>query len=203
MRVDNMPITDRLSLSLSTSILSTFLLFFLSYSNLSLLFFCFLSFLGKSTTCRRIAELTGLEHIEVGRLIADKKLYETWNTEYDVSEFDEDKLCDELEQILSEGGKVVEFHSCDFMPERWFELVIVLRTDNTLLYPRLEARGYSSSKITLNIDCEIAQVCLDEAKEAWPAECVIELRSDNAEDLESNAQRTAEWYQNYMNNQKE
>ena len=27
---------------------------------------------------------------------------------------------------LSEGGTVVDFHSCDFFPERWFDLVLVL-----------------------------------------------------------------------------
>ena len=38
------------------------------------------------------------------------------------------------------GGNIVDFHSCDFFPERWFDLVIVLQTDNTILYDRLEKR---------------------------------------------------------------
>lgn len=41
---------------------------------------------------------------------------------------------------MSKGGNIVDFHSCDFFPERWFDLVVVLLTDNTVLYPRLEAR---------------------------------------------------------------
>jgi broad-specificity NMP kinase len=40
----------------------------------------------------------------------------------------------------SGGGVVVDFHSVDFFPERWFQLVLVLRCDNTLLYDRLRAR---------------------------------------------------------------
>jgi adenylate kinase len=45
-----------------------------------------------------------------------------------------------MEEMMRPGGKIVDFHSCDIFPERWFDLVIVLRTDNGVLYPRLEAR---------------------------------------------------------------
>lgn len=49
-------------------------------------------------------------------------------------------MVDELEDRMEGGGYVVEYHSCDFFPERWFDAVFVLRTDNTLLYNRLEQR---------------------------------------------------------------
>jgi hypothetical protein len=29
---------------------------------------------------------------------------------------------------MTAGGNVVDFHSCDFFPERWFDLVVILRT---------------------------------------------------------------------------
>jgi hypothetical protein len=45
-----------------------------------------------------------------------------------------------MEPTMAAGGNVVEFHSVDFFPERWFDLVLVLRTDNTTLYDRLKAR---------------------------------------------------------------
>ena len=61
-------------------------------------------FAGKTSTCARIAELTGFTHIEVGALIRDLKLFESWNEEFDVSEFDEDKVCDELETRLQKGA---------------------------------------------------------------------------------------------------
>ena len=38
---------------------------------------------------------------------------------------------------------MVDFHSCDLFPERWFDYVIVLRTDNTILFDRLVARFVS------------------------------------------------------------
>jgi hypothetical protein len=57
-----------------------------------------------------------------------------------LDEASEDKLLDELEPAMAAGGNVVEFHSVDFFPERWFDLVLVLRTDNTTLFDRLTAR---------------------------------------------------------------
>lgn len=50
------------------------------------------------------------------------------------------QLLDELESRMEEGGKIVDYHGCDFFPERWFDVVFVLRTNNTLLYDRLEKR---------------------------------------------------------------
>ena len=35
---------------------------------------------------------------------------------------------------------IVDYHGSDWFPERWFDLVIVLTTDNTVLYDRLQAR---------------------------------------------------------------
>ena len=50
------------------------------------------------------------------------------------------QVVDELEDRMEGGGYIVEYHSCDFFPERWFDAVFVLRTDNTVLYNRLEKR---------------------------------------------------------------
>lgn len=41
---------------------------------------------------------------------------------------------------MAEGGKIVDYHGCDFFPERWFDIIFVLRTNNTTLYDRLSKR---------------------------------------------------------------
>ena len=58
--------------------------------------------------------------MKLAELVREKKLYKNWNEEHDVPEFDEDMVCDELEPVMSAGGVILEFHSCDFFPERWF-----------------------------------------------------------------------------------
>ena len=50
------------------------------------------------------------------------------------------QLLDELEDQMSEGGNLLEYHSCELFPERWIDAVFVLRTDNGILYDRLEKR---------------------------------------------------------------
>jgi adenylate kinase len=41
---------------------------------------------------------------------------------------------------MEEGGILVDYHGCDFFPERWFDLVVVLQTDNSILHDRLSNR---------------------------------------------------------------
>ena len=50
------------------------------------------------------------------------------------------QVIDELEEVMSAGGNIVDYHGCEFFPERWFDIVFVLRTDNAVLYERLENR---------------------------------------------------------------
>ena len=57
-----------------------------------------------------------------------------------LDEASEDKLLDELEPVMAPGGVVVEFHTVDLFPERWFDLVLVLRADTSVLYDRLQKR---------------------------------------------------------------
>jgi len=51
------------------------------------------------------------------------------------------QVIDELEERMSKGGNIVDYHSCEFFPERWFDIVFVLRTDNSILYKRLQQRS--------------------------------------------------------------
>jgi len=47
--------------------------------------------------------------------------------------------------------RCVDYHGCDFFPERWFDIVFVLRPNNTILYERLEQRWVLTSFFRLNI----------------------------------------------------
>ena len=120
---------------------------------------------------------------------------------------------------MEEGGVIVDYHGADLFPERWFDLVVVLRADNGVLYSRLESRrapllpcahgqpltrwpratrDYSQKKLQENMEAEIMQVILDEAREAYREEIVIELTSDSVEALEMNVQRMVEWVEQFV-----
>lgn len=50
------------------------------------------------------------------------------------------QLLDYLEPIMAEGGKIVDYHSCEFFPERWFDIVYVMQCENSILFDRLTQR---------------------------------------------------------------
>uniref|UniRef100_A0A0A9HAQ4 Adenylate kinase isoenzyme, putative n=1 Tax=Arundo donax TaxID=35708 RepID=A0A0A9HAQ4_ARUDO len=99
--------------------------------------------------------------------------------------------------MMEEGGILVDYHGCDFFPERWFDLVVVLQTDNSILHDRLTSRGYMGAKLTNNIECEIFQVLLEEARESYKEDIVMPLRSDNVEDISRNVGTLTEWINNW------
>lgn len=69
----------------------------------------------------------------------------------------------------------------------------MLRTNSTTLYDRLEARQYLKQKLLENLDAEIMEVLLEEARESYDAEIVVELQSNKLEDLDSNVDRIERW----------
>jgi len=78
--------------------------------------------------------------------------------------------------------------------------VVVLRTDSANLYDRLKARNYAEKKLQENLDSEIMEVLLEEARSAYDEEVVVELQSNEAEDIESNVERIEEWLKNWEEN---
>ncbi|ANB14082.1 Fap7p [Sugiyamaella lignohabitans] len=116
---------------------------------------------------------------------------------------DEDKVMDAIEDDLEKGGLIIDWHVCDIFPERLIDLVVVLRTDNTILYDRLKKRGYTDNKVEENIDAEIMQVILDEAQEAYAEEIVIELESNDVDQMDSNVERIVAWKNQWEKDNKE
>lgn len=127
-------------------------------------------------------------------------------------------MLDDLEPLVAEGSLILDWHTCEAFPERWADLVVVLRCDHTKLWERLEARsaqrflseryaantilrGYSLKKIQENNEAEIMQIVLEEARSSYAPEIVVELESENMENLESNVARIGEWIATWLKNQ--
>jgi adenylate kinase len=155
---------------------------------------------GKTQTAQQAAERTGLNHVNVGELIKANSCYEETDESFDTKMIDDDKVCDLLEPIIEEGGCIVDFHSCELFPERWFELVLVLRANTQVLFDRLTERNYNDKKKNENIECEIMQVVLEEARESYDPNMVHELQSNDLNDLDSNIERIAQWLDNWKSN---
>ena len=105
-------------------------------------------------------------HLNVGEIVKEKGCHEGWNEEWQSYDVDDDRvrfhllgrclsrqeqgrltwavicmqLLDELESHVEQGGKLIDWHSCEIFPERWVDLVIVIRCDHSKLWERLEKR---------------------------------------------------------------
>lgn len=152
---------------------------------------------GKTETSKLVAEQTGLRHLNVSELVKEHKCYETRDEEFDTYIIDDDQVCDLLQPMIEEGGNIIDFHSVDLFPEDWFELILVLRADTSTLFDRLSERGYNEKKRSENIECEIMQVVLEEARESFDTNIIHELPSNNIDELESNVARMVSWLDNW------
>lgn len=79
----------------------------------------------------------------------------------------------------------------DYLTTNFFRLIQIT------YYLKLCGRGYTESKLSNNIECEIFQVLLEEAKESYPEDRVIALRSDTVEDMNINIATLTEWVGNW------
>jgi adenylate kinase len=105
---------------------------------------------------------------------------------------------DLLEPLFDTAGEegigcVVDFHVCEIFPERWFDVVLVLRSTTEVLFDRLTTRGYSERKRTENMDSEIMQVILESARESYDEGIVHELPSNTLEDIDNSVERVRQW----------
>ncbi|KAJ1817892.1 factor activating pos9 [Coemansia sp. RSA 2675] len=157
---------------------------------------------GKTTAAGMVADAAGLELVTVGDLIKQRNLHDGYNEEFDTYWLNEDKVVDEMEEMMAGGGMCIDFHTCGFFPERWFDLVVVLRAGTQQVYDRLKSRGYKQNKIEENLDCEIMQVVADEARESYKAEIIMELTSNTIEDMEDNVEKIVAFVNGFRSSHK-
>jgi len=58
--------------------------------------------------------------------------------------------------------------------------------------------GYEGRKLRENIECEIFQTILEEARESYRAEIVHELSSNTPDEMESNVSQILQWIEVYL-----
>jgi adenylate kinase len=165
-----------------------------------------------------------MKHVNVGELVQEHECYDGRDEALDTNILDEDKLIDivtpllnvnvddnmngsgdnnqeEVQKDQSTLPVVADFHMCDVFPEHWFDLVLVLRCRTEVLYDRLTKRGYGARKREQNMEAEIMQVILEEAREAYNPAIVYEVPSNTIEDMDSNIERVKLWLDQWIKDQ--
>ncbi|KAK6435769.1 factor activating pos9 [Oleoguttula sp. CCFEE 5521] len=134
---------------------------------------------GKTTHCEELASKTALHHLSINDVVKKHNIGESSNDPEDPNTkiVDEDRLLDCIENDLEEGGQIIDWHACDLFPPSLIDL----------------ARGYGEKKLQENMDCEIMEVLVQEARDAYDEEMIVELRSEEVEDVEKNVERIEKW----------
>jgi adenylate kinase len=119
---------------------------------------------GKSTLAVKLAKELGFDRLDISKHY--KTLSVGYNTKKQCFDVDVAKLEELVQEKLKsvEKGLIVDSHIAHLLPK--VDICVVLTCSNLkMLEKRLLERGYSPQKIRENLDAEIFQVCLVEAKE--------------------------------------
>ncbi|KAH7649016.1 putative nucleotide kinase [Cryptosporidium bovis] len=149
---------------------------------------------GKTALCKKLSKkLNGYKRIELSKAIKKHRLYYEWDDKMNASIFDEKLVRKFLKVIINKYnskniGIILDFHSTNFISNKWFDIVVCLNSETQVLYDRLKLRKYSEDKIRENVECEIFKVVKYDAEEIFGEHKIMELSSNTIKDQSSNIQ---------------
>lgn len=122
---------------------------------------------GKTTLAKRLAKEHRFRRIDVNKLVKEGKLYDSYDRKTKSFFVDTKKLSSFLIKLIknSKQSLVIDSHLSHYLPRKYVDLCIVTKCDLKVLEKRLKKRKYSKEKIKENLECEIFDVCLNEARE--------------------------------------
>jgi adenylate kinase len=133
---------------------------------------------GKTTVSRLLAERMGCQLVNISELAKREGLTKGSDPFRETSVVDLDRMRARLAEIIkeSEGATIVEGHfAYDVVSPGGVSHAFVLRRAPWRLREELEARGYPEGKVRENVEAEMVDVCLVEAKGALGPERVCEI----------------------------
>lgn len=123
---------------------------------------------GKTTFSKKLAKKNNYEYIDVSSLIKKNRLFDGYDKKRKCYIIDTNKLNRFLTKLIQNSKKtlVIDSHLSHYLPEKYVKLCYITKCDLKKLKKRLEKRKYSKNKIKENLDAEIFDICLEEAKKA-------------------------------------
>jgi len=119
---------------------------------------------GKTEVSKALAKRLGWSWFSLNVIAAMKGLYEGYDSARMSKIVDIARLRAEVNLLATEHENfIIESHYAHDMP---CDMVIVLRTDTTVLRKRMLKKGFHTEKVAENIEAEMMQIIIDEAKAA-------------------------------------
>ena len=119
---------------------------------------------GKSTIAKYLAKETGFFRLDLHNYY--KRISKGYDLKKHCYNIDLGKFKRWVFKIKKEKDVIIDSHISHLLPKKEVDLCIIITcSDLKKLQKRLKRRRYSQQKIRENLDAEIFQVCLKEAKE--------------------------------------
>jgi len=135
---------------------------------------------GKTTIAKKLAKKLKYRYVDVNKIIKEKKLREKYDKKRRCYVIDTEKLNKSLISLIKSsdtslaraGGReksikgiIIDSHLSHYLPKKYVDLCIITKCNLKTQEKRLKKRRYNKAKIRENVECEIFDVCLNEAKE--------------------------------------
>ncbi len=126
---------------------------------------------GKTTLSKKLSEKLGFPVLDVNKFIKDKKLSSGYDRKKKSYIVDTNKLNKEIIKEINKvkkkhpKGVIIDSHLSHHLPPKYVDLCIVTKCNLKTLKKRLKKKKYSKTKIRENLDCEIFDICYNEALE--------------------------------------
>lgn len=125
---------------------------------------------GKTALSKKLAKKLAFRYLDVGSIIKKCNFSEDYDEKRKTHIVDAKKLNRELVREImnckkTEKGVIIDSHLSHHLPKKYVDLCIVTKCNLRVLEKRLRKKKYFKAKIRENMDVEIFDVCLNEAKE--------------------------------------
>ncbi len=121
---------------------------------------------GKTTVAKALAKELNHNYLDLNIIIDQFDVVVGYDKKRKSKIIDEDKLVRYMKEIIL-GNKdlVIDSHLSHYIPPEYVDICFVTKCNLKELKKRLLKRKYSKEKINENLQVEIFDVCLNEAKE--------------------------------------
>ena len=135
---------------------------------------------GKTTLANKLAKKLDFKYIDVNKIIKKGNISEEYDKKRKSAVIDIKKLNKKLIEIINQykklslknkksfkkiKGLIIDSHLSHNLPQKYVDLCIITKCDLKELQKRLKKRKYNKDKIRENLEAEIFDICLNEAKE--------------------------------------
>lgn len=122
---------------------------------------------GKTYVARKLSDKLKFKYVDVKRLLCKHGLNEKYDSKRKSYIIDEKRLAKVLGKLIldSNVGLVIDSHLSHFIDCDLVDLCVITKCKLKVLEKRLKKRRYNKQKIRENLDSEIFDICLNEAKE--------------------------------------